>query len=183
MYEGDRSRKPTLVDYGFRLLLREFLKGIPRDLEDAARLDGCGFLRIYWHIMLPLVRPTLAVIAIFTFLATWNDFMGPLIYLMIMSLSPLLWPLRFPDSIPSARYQRWHWDANGRVAPDDAAGNRNLLLRPTLLSPRYYIDGNEGIIESLLHPRRNALFYRFDFDCRRYVVANAGNGFRSAIKH
>src|SRR5205814_5292156 len=38
-------------------LLRQFLKGIPRDLEDAARLDGCGFLRIYWHIMLPLVRP------------------------------------------------------------------------------------------------------------------------------
>ena len=70
-------------------LLREFLKGIPRDLEDAARLDGCGFLRIYWHIMLPLVRPTLAVIAIFTFLSTWNDFMGPLIYLSDQRLYPL----------------------------------------------------------------------------------------------
>jgi multiple sugar transport system permease protein len=70
-------------------LLRQFLKGIPRDLEDAARLDGCGFLRIYWHIMLPLVRPTLAVVAIFTFLATWNDFMGPLIYLNDQRLYPL----------------------------------------------------------------------------------------------
>jgi len=70
-------------------LLRQFLKGIPRDLEDAARLDGCGFLRIYWHIMLPLLRPTLAVIAIFTFLATWNDFMGPLIYLSDQRLYPL----------------------------------------------------------------------------------------------
>jgi multiple sugar transport system permease protein len=70
-------------------LLRQFLKGIPRDLEDAARLDGCGFLRIYWHIMLPLVRPTLAVVAIFTFLATWNDFMGPLIYLSDQRLYPL----------------------------------------------------------------------------------------------
>ena len=70
-------------------LLRQFLKGIPRDLEDAARLDGCGFLRIYWHIMLPLIRPTLAVIAIFTFLATWNDFMGPLIYLSDQRLYPL----------------------------------------------------------------------------------------------
>src|SRR5205807_4191597 len=60
-------------------LMRQFLKGIPRDLEDAARLDGCGFLRIYWHIMLPLVKPTLAAIAIFTFLATWNEFMMPLI--------------------------------------------------------------------------------------------------------
>jgi multiple sugar transport system permease protein len=70
-------------------LLRQFLKGIPRDLEDAARLDGCGFLRIYWHIMLPLIRPTLAVIAIFTFLGTWNDFMGPLIYLSDQRLYPL----------------------------------------------------------------------------------------------
>ncbi|MGZ4966190.1 MAG: ABC transporter permease subunit [Chthoniobacterales bacterium] len=70
-------------------LLRQFLKGIPRDLEDAARLDGCGFLRIYWHIMLPLVRPTLAAIAIFTFMATWNDFMNPLIYLADERLYPL----------------------------------------------------------------------------------------------
>ncbi|MDQ6912299.1 MAG: carbohydrate ABC transporter permease [Verrucomicrobiota bacterium] len=70
-------------------LLRQFLKGIPRDLEDAARLDGCGFLRIYWHIMLPLVRPTLAAIAIFTFIATWNDFMNPLIYLADQRLYPL----------------------------------------------------------------------------------------------
>src|SRR2546430_17509335 len=62
---------------------------MPRDLEDPARLDGSGFLRIYWHIMLPLVRPTLAVIAIFTFLATWNDFMGPLIYLSDQRLYPL----------------------------------------------------------------------------------------------
>ncbi len=70
-------------------LLRQFLKGIPRDLEDAARLDGCGSLRIYWHIMLPLVRPTLAAIAIFTFLATWNEFMAPLIYLADQRLYPL----------------------------------------------------------------------------------------------
>lgn len=70
-------------------LLRQFLKGIPRDLEDAARLDGCGFLRIYWHIMLPLIRPALAVIAIFTFLATWNEFMAPLIYLADQRLYPL----------------------------------------------------------------------------------------------
>ena len=70
-------------------LLRQFLKGIPRDLEDAARLDGCGFLRIYWHIMLPLVRPTLVVIAMFTFLAIWNDFTGPLIYLSDQRLYPL----------------------------------------------------------------------------------------------
>src|SRR5438270_12168687 len=70
-------------------LLRQFLKGIPHDLEDAARLDGCGFLRIYWHIMLPLVKPTLSAVAIFTFLSTWNEFMMPLIYFSDQRFYPL----------------------------------------------------------------------------------------------
>jgi len=70
-------------------LIRQFMKGIPRDLEDAAKIDGCGFLRIYWNIMLPLIRPALATIAILTFMGTWNDFMGPLIYLSDQRLYPL----------------------------------------------------------------------------------------------
>ncbi len=70
-------------------LLRQFMKGIPKDLEDAARIDGCGFWRVYWHVMLPLVKPTLAAIAIFTFMGVWNDFMGPLIYLTDQRLYPL----------------------------------------------------------------------------------------------
>lgn len=70
-------------------LIHQFLKGIPRDLEDAARLDGCGFLRVYWHVMLPLIKPTLAVVGIFTVLATWNEFMMPLIYLSDQRLYPL----------------------------------------------------------------------------------------------
>ncbi len=70
-------------------LLRQFMKGVPRDLEDAACIDGCGFWRVYWHVVLPLVRPTLAAIAIFTFMGTWNDFMGPLIYLNDQRLYPL----------------------------------------------------------------------------------------------
>jgi multiple sugar transport system permease protein len=70
-------------------LIRQFMKAVPRDLEDAARLDGCGFLRIYWHIILPLIKPALAVAAIFSFLATWNEFMGPLIYLSDQRLYPL----------------------------------------------------------------------------------------------
>ena len=77
----------------FVFLLRQFLKGVPRDLEDAARIDGCGFLRIYWHIMLPLVKPSLAAIAIFTFMGTWNDFMGPLIYVADQRLYPLAFGL------------------------------------------------------------------------------------------
>lgn len=70
-------------------LLRQFMKGIPRDLEDAARIDGCSFIQIYWYVIMPLIKPTLACIAIFTFMAVWNDFMGPLIYLSDQRLYPL----------------------------------------------------------------------------------------------
>jgi multiple sugar transport system permease protein len=62
-------------------MIRQFMLAIPQDLLDAARLDGAGFLRIYWTIMVPLVRPALAAVAIFEFNAKWNDFMTPLIYL------------------------------------------------------------------------------------------------------
>jgi multiple sugar transport system permease protein len=77
----------------FIFLLRQFLKGIPRDIEDAARIDGCGFWRIYWHLMLPLIKPSLAAIAIFTFMGTWNDFMGPLVYVADQRLYPLAFGL------------------------------------------------------------------------------------------
>ncbi len=81
---------PSLFANAFYVfLLYQFMRGIPRDLEDAARIDGCGVLRIYWHVMLPLVRPSLAAIAIFTFMGVWNDFMGPLIYLQDQRLYPL----------------------------------------------------------------------------------------------
>lgn len=73
----------------FVFLLVQFMRGIPRDLEDAAAIDGCGVFRIYWHVMLPLIQPTLAAIAIFTFMGVWNDFMGPLIFLQDQRLYPL----------------------------------------------------------------------------------------------
>ncbi|MFF1835777.1 carbohydrate ABC transporter permease [Streptomyces sp. NPDC058231] len=62
-------------------LMVQFMRGLPRELDEAARLDGCGHLRIYWSIVLPLCRPALITSAIFTFIQAWNDFMGPLLYL------------------------------------------------------------------------------------------------------
>jgi len=62
-------------------LLRQFFLTIPKELEDAARLDGCSYFRIYWQIMLPLTKPALATVVIFTFMGVWNDFLGPLLYL------------------------------------------------------------------------------------------------------
>jgi ABC-type glycerol-3-phosphate transport system permease component len=66
----------------FVFLLRQFYRTVPRDLIEAARLDGCGELGIWARIMLPLSKPALAVVALFTFMWTWNDFLNPLIYLM-----------------------------------------------------------------------------------------------------
>ena len=62
-------------------LLRQFFRTVPEDLAEAARIDGAGEWRIFWQVMLPLARPALAVVALFTFLGTWNDFFGPLLYI------------------------------------------------------------------------------------------------------
>jgi multiple sugar transport system permease protein len=62
-------------------LLRQFFRTVPEDLAEAARIDGAGEWRIFWQVMLPLARPALAVVALFQFLGTWNDFFGPLLYI------------------------------------------------------------------------------------------------------
>ena len=62
-------------------LLRQFFRSIPGELADAARIDGCSEFTIYARIMMPLAKPALTTVAIFTFLGTWNDFTGPLLYI------------------------------------------------------------------------------------------------------
>ncbi len=65
----------------FVFLLRQFFRSLPRELDEAAILDGANPLQVLWHIILPLSRPALATVAIFAGLASWNDFLDPLIYL------------------------------------------------------------------------------------------------------
>jgi len=62
-------------------LLTQFFRTLPQELADAARIDGCGEIAIYARIILPLAKPALATVAVFTFLNAWNDFVGPLLYL------------------------------------------------------------------------------------------------------
>jgi multiple sugar transport system permease protein len=62
-------------------LLRQFFLGLPKDLLDAARIDGCSELEILWHVVVPLARPALAMVALFQFIGAWKDFMGPMVYL------------------------------------------------------------------------------------------------------
>jgi multiple sugar transport system permease protein len=62
-------------------LLRQFFTTIPRDLDEAAKIDGASSVRIFWNILLPLAKPAIATVAIFAFIEHWNEFIGPLIYL------------------------------------------------------------------------------------------------------
>lgn len=73
--------KLLATDGFFIFLMVQFIRGLPRDLDEAARIDGCGHVRIFCQIILPLSLPALATSAIFTFIWTWNDFFSQLIFL------------------------------------------------------------------------------------------------------
>ena len=69
------------TDAFFVFLMVQFIRTLPRELEDAARLDGCGYFGIFRRIVLPLALPAVGTTALFTFIRTWDDFLGPLLYL------------------------------------------------------------------------------------------------------
>jgi multiple sugar transport system permease protein/sn-glycerol 3-phosphate transport system permease protein len=98
--------KPLIVPSFFGgpwsiFLLRQFFLTHPLELDDAARIDGCGYFGIYWRLMLPLSRPAVAAIAIFSFIGNWNDFMGPLIYLSDQHKFTVPLALSFFQSTPT----------------------------------------------------------------------------------
>ncbi|RLT38613.1 MAG: carbohydrate ABC transporter permease [Chloroflexi bacterium] len=67
---------------GFAIfLMRQFILSLPRDLDEAALIDGAGYFRIFWSILLPLCKPIMATLGIITLIGSWSDFIGPLIYL------------------------------------------------------------------------------------------------------
>ena len=82
---------PSITSIFGVFLLRQYFMTIPRELEDAARIDGAGPLRILWQIMVPLVAPALTTLAIITFTGSWNEFFRPLIFLN--TWSSFTWPL------------------------------------------------------------------------------------------
>ncbi|TWT39955.1 L-arabinose transport system permease protein AraQ [Phycisphaerae bacterium RAS1] len=65
----------------YTFMFRQFFAQVPEALVEAARIDGCGHLGVWWRIMLPICKPVIAITAVFTFIFAWNDFLGPLIYL------------------------------------------------------------------------------------------------------
>jgi multiple sugar transport system permease protein len=116
----------------FIFLLRQFFRTIPRDLSDAAKIDGASEFRIYWQIVLPLSKPALAVVAVFVFLDTWNDFLGPLIYLTS--------PDKYTVSLGLARFMG---NYTSQWAYLMAAST--MMILPTILlfivAQRYFVSG------------------------------------------
>lgn len=93
------------VDAFFIFLMVQFFRGIPREIDEAARMDGCGPWRIYWRIMMPLSTPVMATAAIFSFIWTYDDFLGPLIYLNDINLYTV--PLALRAFVDSSGLSAW----------------------------------------------------------------------------
>lgn len=86
----------------FVFLFRQFFLSLPRDLEEAAVVDGAGVVSRLTHIMLPLVKPALLTVTLFSFMNSWNDFLTPLIYISTQSLFPVSLGLQFMNTMGSS---------------------------------------------------------------------------------
>ena len=95
---------PGMVSAFGIFLIRQFAAGIPRDLIEAARLDGASEWAIFGRIVLPLLRPALAALGVFTFLASWNDYLWPLVAINDLDKSTLPLALTFFNSVHATRY-------------------------------------------------------------------------------
>ncbi len=122
------------ADAFFIFLLRQFMRGIPMDLSEAAKIDGASELRIWWSIVMPLSKPALAAIAIFTFQGAWEDFMGPLLYLQSENLYTLQLGLR-----------QFEFAAGGAPAWNQLMAASLVVMLPVviifILFQRYFIEG------------------------------------------
>lgn len=93
------------TDTFFVFMLVQFLRGIPRDMEEAAQIDGCNALQLLWHIIVPLLKPAIISVVVFQFIWTMNDFMGPLIYLSTVEKYPVSLALKM--SIGATEEVQW----------------------------------------------------------------------------
>jgi len=117
-------------------LMRQFLMTIPLELDEAALIDGASHLRIFWDIVLPLMKPAVATVAIFSFMGAWNDFFGPLLYLKEEHYTLAL-GLAFyrSDSLMTQTRTNWHY----MMAIATLAMLPNILL--FFLAQKQFIQG------------------------------------------
>ena len=119
-------------------LLRQFFKGMPTDLEDAAKLDGAGFFKIWWTVAMPLAKPGLATVAILSILFHWNDFTAPLVYLNTQDN----WTLALGIRLFRDQYQVNFNLMMAYAVMMTLPGIYRVLCLPEVLHPRYRDFGN-----------------------------------------
>jgi len=119
----------------FVFLLRQFFLTIPREIEEAAILDGANTFQVYWQIMLPLVKPALLAIGVLSFQANWNNFQGPLIYLSTLEKFPMILGLQFYGATLSNEVPKWHY----MMAMSTMMAAPILVL--FFIAQRYFIEG------------------------------------------
>jgi multiple sugar transport system permease protein len=90
-------------------LLRQFFMTIPRDMEDAATVDGANTVQTFFYVMLPLVKPAFLAIGVLSFMGNWNNFEGPLIYLNTTQMFPLVLTIQFFQQSLSKEAPKWHY--------------------------------------------------------------------------
>jgi multiple sugar transport system permease protein len=90
-------------------LMRQFFMSIPKEIEEAAVIDGASPVQIYWRIMLPLIKPALLAIAVLSFIGNWNNFLGPLIYLNTGEKYPMIMALKFFEQSLSKEAPLFHY--------------------------------------------------------------------------
>jgi multiple sugar transport system permease protein len=102
---------PSLFAWGpiYVFLMRQFFLSIPREIEEAAIMDGANVVQIYRYIMLPLIRPIMLAIAVLSFQGNWNNFQGPLLYLSTTQTFPLALAVRFFDQSLSNVAPQWQY--------------------------------------------------------------------------
>lgn len=123
-------------------LLRQFFLTIPRDMEDAATVDGANTVQTFLYIMLPLVRPAFLAIGVLSFQGNWNNFEAPLIYLNTTQLFPLVLAIQFFQGSLSKEAPKWHY----------LMAMATMMAAPILLlffaAQRYFIEGlNVGAVK------------------------------------
>jgi multiple sugar transport system permease protein len=101
---------PSLFAWGplYIFLFRQFYMGIPRELEEAATMDGANVMQIYWYVMLPMLRPIMLAISVLAFQGNWNNFQAPLIYLVSPEKFPLALSMQFFQESISKEAPLWH---------------------------------------------------------------------------
>ena len=120
----------------FIFLLRQFFRSLPKELDEAARIDGAGYLRIYWSILLPLCKPALATVMVISFIGNWDNFLTPLIYLNNQNLFTVALGLDFFQNFPE--------QAGMPMQNLLMAASVMAVLPPMILffaSQRYFIQG------------------------------------------